>query len=229
MQPEFWHQRWREGRIGFHQDQPTSLLLKHWPALGVAPQAKVFVPLAGKSNDLAWLASQGHRVLGVELSQIAIDQFFAEHGLEPQVHDSHLGRHHIAGGIELIRGDVFGIDADALAGCAAVYDRAALIALPPDLRSRYAREPYARLPARCRGLLVTLEYPQDEKQGPPFSVPEAEVRARFERDWKVTALERSDILARQPAFQSEGVTALQTVAYWLDRAPGPSRLSSNDR
>ncbi len=80
----YWHDRWAGRQIGFHQPTPTPLLLKHWPSLGVAAGAKVFVPLAGKSNDLAWLASQGHRVLGVELSQLAIDQFFAEHGLAPE-------------------------------------------------------------------------------------------------------------------------------------------------
>jgi thiopurine S-methyltransferase len=218
MQPGFWHARWREGRTGFHQDRPTPLLVEHWPALGLAPGTKVFVPLAGKSNDLAWLAAQGHRVLGVELSQIAVDQFFAEHGLEPEVRDSHLGRHHVAGAIELIRGDVFGIDADALAGCAAVYDRAALIALPPDLRERYVRDLYARLPAGCRGLLITLEYPAHEKDGPPFTVPEAEVRDLYGHDWDVEVLERLDILARQPGFAQEGVTALETVVYRLSRS-----------
>ena len=77
MQPDFWHQRWSENQIGFHQSAPTPLLLKHWPTLGIAPGAQVFVPLAGKSLDMAWLASQGHRVLGVELSQLAVEQFFA--------------------------------------------------------------------------------------------------------------------------------------------------------
>jgi len=218
MDPEFWHQRWRENRIGFHQDAPTPLLLEHWPSLQLAPGSRVFVPLAGKSNDLAWLASQGHRVLGVELSQLAIDQFFAEHGLAPQVHESAHGRHHVAGDIELIRGDAFLLDAGILADCAAVYDRAALIALPPDLRRRYVQQLQARLPAGCRGLLITLEYPQDQKQGPPFAVPEAEVRGLYGRDWTVTTLERRDILAQQPGFVAEGVSALETVVYRLERS-----------
>ena len=217
MQPEFWHQRWREGRIGFHQDQPTPLLLEHWPSLGVAPGAKVFVPLAGKSLDLAWFASRGHRVLGVELSQLAIEQFFAEHGLRPVRRTSPYGTHFEAGNIELVCGDAFGLDAGVLAGCDAVYDRAALIALPPELRQRYARQLYACLPAGCRGLLVTLEYPQHEKQGPPFSVAETEVRALYGQDWDVALLERRDILARQPGFVAEGVTALDTAAYRLRR------------
>ena len=134
MQPDFWHQRWADNQIGFHQSSPTPLLLKYWPALGIAQGAQVFVPLAGKSLDMAWLAAQGHRVLGVELSQLAVEQFFAEHGLQPETRDSKYGRHHEAGGIELIVGDAFGLDPALLADVAGVYDRAALIALPPALR-----------------------------------------------------------------------------------------------
>lgn len=217
MDPDFWHQRWREGRIGFHQARPLPLLLAHWSALALAPGSQVFVPLAGKSHDLAWLAAQGHRVLGVELSPLAVAQFFDEHALTPQVHDSRYGRHYHAGDIELICGDVFGLDAEALAGCAAVYDRAALIALPPPLRQRYVRELQALLPAGCHGLLITLEYPQHEKHGPPFAVPEAEVRDLYGRDWELATLERRNILAQEPGFASGGVSALDTVVYQLSR------------
>lgn len=98
-----------------------------------------------------------------------------------------------------------------------MFDRAALIALPPELRRRYVRELHAMLPPGCRGLLVTLEYPQHEKDGPPFSVPEAEVRTLYGRDWEVEVLERRDILAQQPLFVEEGVTALETLVYRLRR------------
>lgn len=219
MDPEFWEERWREGRIGFHQQQVTPLLERHWEGIGVPSGGRVFVPLAGKSLDMAWLASRGHPVLGVELSELAVAQFFAEHGLTPDVHRSRLGAHYRAGAIELIAGDVFALDANDLADCAGVFDRAALIALPPALRVRYARGPYAALPAGCRGLLVTIEYPQDEKAGPPFSVPEAEVRSLYGDDWHVDVLERRDILAEQPGFAAEGVTALETCAYRLGRSP----------
>jgi thiopurine S-methyltransferase len=217
MDPDFWHLRWRESRTGFHQDKPMPLLLKHWSTLKLLPGSQVFVPLAGKSLDLAWLAAQGHRVLGVELSPLAVAQFFAEHDLTPQIHDSRYGRHYQAGNIELICGDVFDLDADLLADCAAVYDRAALIALPPPLRRRYVRDVQALLPAGCLGLLITLEYPQLEKEGPPFAVPEAEVRELYGRGWDVGIIERRDILALQPGFVAEGVSALETVVYRLSR------------
>ncbi|NZA28481.1 thiopurine S-methyltransferase [Luteimonas sp. SJ-92] len=221
MHPEFWHQRWQEGRIGFHQERITPLLERHWDGVGAAPGSRVFVPLAGKSLDMAWLAARGHRVLGVELSRLAVEGFFEEHGLVPERRESRYGIHYGAGDIELICGDAFGLDADLLAGCEAVFDRAALIALPEDLRRPYLGELYARLPAGCRGLLVTLEYPPHEKEGPPFPVAEAEVRAGLERDWRVDVLERRDILDREPRFAEEGVTALATVAYALQRLPAP--------
>lgn len=217
MDPAFWHQRWADNQIGFHQDKPTPLLLKHWHAVGAAPGARVFVPLAGKSLDLAWFAAQGHDVLGVELSQRAVEQFFDEQGLVPVIAESRYGRHYAAGGIELICGDAFALDAEALAGCAAVFDRAALIALPPDLRERYARTLYASLPRGCRGLLITLEYPAHEKAGPPFSVTADEVRTLYGADWDLILLERRDILAQQPGFQAEGVTDLHTSAWRMER------------
>ena len=214
MQPDFWHQRWADNQIGFHQSAPTPLLLKHWPALGITPGAQVFVPLAGKSLDMAWLASQGHRVLGVELSQLAVEQFFAEHDLQPGIQETKYGRHYTANGIELICGDAFALDADALRDCAAVFDRAALIALPPELRERYASELYASLPTGSRGLLVTLEYPQEERPGPPFSVTEDEVRALYSRDWQVDLLDRRPIPPEHPGYVG-GVSRLDTATYAL--------------
>ena len=217
MNPDFWHDRWHEGRIGFHQQTVTPWLPKLWPTLALPTGSQVFVPLAGKSLDMLWLRAQGHRVLGVELSQLAVEQFFAEHGLAPTIRESRLGIHYAHDGIELICGDAFALDAEVLADCDGVFDRAALIALPPELRQRYVGELHAHLPGGCRGLLVTLEYPQAEKVGPPFSVDEAGVRALYERDWTVAVLDRADILALQPGFIAEGVSSLATVAYRLDR------------
>ena len=220
MQPEFWHARWASGRIGFHRDAPLPLLLAHWPALALPSGSRVFVPLCGKSLDMVWLAGQGHRVLGIELSELAIAQFFEERGLAPRMHESEAGRHYVAGPYELVAGDAFAIPPALLADCAGLYDRGAMIALPPPLRERYAASAWRRLPAGCRGLLVTLEYPQAEKAGPPFSVEEAEVHARLDPDWEVALLERRDILSREPSFQEEGVTALATAAYRVERRPG---------
>lgn len=228
MEPEFWRERWREGRIGFHQDQVTPMLTQYWPTLGLRSDARVFVPLAGKSHDLVWLAAQGHHVLGIELSPLAVTQFFAEHALAPQRHVTRYGTHHVAadlhgGRIELICGDVFDLDAELLLTCHAIFDRAALIALPPPLRQRYVAQVYGQLPAGCRGLLITMEYPQDDMDGPPFSVPQTEVHERLGLHWSVTTLARRDILRQQPRFAEAGVRSLHTAAYDLERsAPGPA-------
>lgn len=217
MQPDFWHQRWADNKIGFHQDRVTPLLERYWDAIEAPAGSRVFVPLCGKSLDMPWLASRGHRVLGVELSQMAVDQFFEALQVEPSISTTRYGRHHVAGEIEIIVGDVFDLDAHALSVCEAVFDRAALIALPPELRRRYVHETYAVLPADCRGLLVTLEYPQHEKDGPPFSVEEREVDTLYSPTWAIDRLERRDILSRETSFQEEGVTNLHTVAYRLLR------------
>lgn len=217
MHPDFWHERWSRNRIGFHLDAPLPLLLKHWPTLDLDTGARVFVPLCGKSLDMVWLAERGHRVLGVELSELAVRRFFEERGLVPAIHETAAGRHFGAGPYELIVGDAFALAADVLADCAAVYDRAALIALPTDLRRTYAATAWRHLPVGCRGLLVTLEYPQEQKSGPPFSVEADEVHALLAADWRVDAVERRDILASEPGFKAEGVTALSTVVYRVER------------
>jgi thiopurine S-methyltransferase len=217
MDAEFWLQRWRNGQTGFHQTRVMPLLQKYWPALEVATHARVLVPLAGKSMDMAWLASQGHSVLGVELSALAVEQFLADHDLSADITDSPMGRHYVAGSIEIIRGDIFDLDDATLAGCQAFYDRAALIALPPDMRQRYVERVYGRLPAGARGLLITLDYPPQEMQGPPFSVGDPDVNRLYAGQWHVDCIERRDVLPKEPKFAARGVTRMETIVYDLRR------------
>jgi len=218
MDNDYWLQRWRDNQIGFHQQSVTPLLEAHWEALALPAGSTVIVPLAGKTLDMDWLAARGHRVVGVEIAGLAVRQFFEERGIAPDVFEDANGRHHRAGTIDLIEGDAFALDDALLAGCDAVYDRAALIALPPDMRPTYAERLFARLRPGCRGLLVTLEFPPHEKAGPPFPVDAAEVEALFGASWKLDVLERKDILAEQPGFAAEGVTALHTLAWRLERS-----------
>jgi thiopurine S-methyltransferase len=222
MDADYWLKRWHEGRTGWHHDKPMPLLLEHWPALEVPPGTRVLVPLCGKSQDLLWLARQGMRVLGVELSAIAIEAFLAENHLHANAHAGAGGTHHVitdlpGGGIEIIQGDVFDIDRAVLASFGAIYDRAALIALPTPVRRNYVRDVYGALPDACRGLLITLDYPPQQLEGPPFSVDDGEVRHLFEAGWDIEQRERRDILASQPHFSEQGVTALHTSVYRLDK------------
>ena len=217
MEKQFWLQRWRDGKTGFHSDAVQPLLAKYWPSLQLPAGQRVFVPLAGKSRDMLWLAEQGYRVLGVEISPLAVEQFFYENDLLPATHDSPAGRHHVCGSIELICGDVFDLDAGILSSCSAVYDRAALIALPPDIRARYADHLSGKLPAECRMLLVTVDYMQDEMEGPPFAVDRNAVDALYAADWSVELLERRDILSDEERFADYGVSSLHTEVLLLRR------------
>ena len=223
MKAEYWLQRWREGRTGWHHESVMPLLEQRWETLGVARGTRVLVPLCGKSLDMLWLAQQGMRVLGVEISPLAVEAFLDENRLHASRTEAADGVHYqitnapADGDVEIVNGDVFGIAPGTFEECHAFYDRAALIAFPPPMRDRLAREVYAKLPAGARGLLITLDYPAHEMEGPPFSVDEAEVHRLFDAQWNVGQVERRDILASQPSFSENGVTALHTAVYALTR------------
>ncbi|BBP84048.1 MULTISPECIES: thiopurine S-methyltransferase [unclassified Pseudomonas] len=217
MHERFWQDRWANDQIGFHLDEVNTYLRHYWPALGLAPGSRVLVPLCGKTLDLAWLAAQGYRVLGVELAEKAVTGFFAEQGLQPEIRDEGALIRYSAGAVEILLGDFFALDAREVADCTGLYDRAALIALPPDMRERYAAHLGSILPARCEGLMVTLEYGQERLDGPPFSVPEAEVRQRFGADWRVELLERQDVLEKNWKFASRGLDELFEPVFRLQR------------
>lgn len=216
MDAEFWLKRWQEGATGFHMSRVTPLLTKHWPSLELSTGSRVLVPLCGKSLDMAWLASQGHAVLGVELAPMAVEQFFSEQGLRPSERESSMGTHYVAGQIEIIRGDIFDLDASTLASCAGVYDRGALVALPPRMRDDYVRHVYGALAPGYRGMLLTLEYDQSTMEGPPFSVPEKELRELFGAHTRISSLDRMDIIDKEPKFAERGLTALESAAWRLD-------------
>ena len=217
MEAQFWLDRWREGVTGFHQERVTPLLAKYWPMLEVAPGGRVLVPLCGKTLDMVWLAQQGHPVLGVELSPLAVEQFFTGNGLAPSVHASAAGDVYRAGNIEILCGDIFALDAATLAGCAGVYDRAALVALPAGMRERYVRHVYAGLAAGTRGLLITLDYEQDKMPGPPFAVGEDQVQALYAGHTALRRLDRRAMLDKEPKFAARGLTWLDTLVYALER------------
>ena len=221
MHADFWLERWRDGRTFFHQPKVMPSLQKYWPSLGLPAGSRVLVPLCGKSLDMVWLAEQGLRVLGVELSQIAVEQFFAENALHPEITDSALGRHYSASApnIEIICGDIFKLDAATLSSCTAVYDRAALIALPPPMRDPYVRHVYGQLAGGYRGILITLDYAQEQMGGPPFSVPDAEVQALYAGNSEAIIVSRRGILEEEPKFAERGLKKLEEIVYRMQGIP----------
>jgi thiopurine S-methyltransferase len=217
MEPEFWHKRWSTNQIGFHSLEVNPHLQRFWPQMGLAQGSRVLVPLCGKTLDLLWLAHQGHLVLGVELSEKAITDFFDEHQLKPSVSEEGAFKVFRAGDIEIRCGDFFALSPEDLLGCTALYDRAALIALPAQMRERYTAHLQNLLPS-CAGLLITLEYNQAEMPGPPFSVNDDEVRRLLGNHWQLEVLQEEDVLEESWKFVQSGVTRLDERVYRISKA-----------
>jgi thiopurine S-methyltransferase len=217
MEPEFWHQRWRENLIGFHQQTVNPHLQRFWPGLGVASDGGVLVPLCGKSRDMLWLRDKGHPVLGVELSPIAVEDFFRENGLSARTRELQRFTLFEAGAVRILCGDFFDLEPDMTGNIAAVYDRASLIALPAPLRAKFVRQLGRLVPAGTPMLLVTLEYNQAQMNGPPFAVEESEMRALFADTWSLEILLEEDILAAEPRFRERGLSRLFEKIYLLHK------------
>jgi thiopurine S-methyltransferase len=213
MQPEFWHKRWASNQIGFHLPEVNPHLQRFWPALGLEEGARVLVPLCGKSLDLLWLAHKGHEVLGIELSEKAVEDFFAEHQFDPDISEQGPFKVYRAGSIELWCGDFFELTAGDVADCSGLYDRAALIALPPEMRAQYAAHLSRILPKDSLGLLITLDYDQAQMDGPPFAVLDDEVQRLFGDVWALKILEDQDVLGESWKFLEAGVTRLEERVY----------------
>jgi thiopurine S-methyltransferase len=217
VRPRFWHDRWRLGQIGFHQSVVDRNLERHWPHLGLANNSHVFVPLCGKSLDMLWLRERGHAVAGVELSSIALESFCLEHGVPAQRRALEKMDLYETGALRLFGGDFFALTPELLGPVAAVYDRAALISWAPELRRPYVEHLAGLTEPGTQTLLVTMEYPQAQMAGPPFSVSAAEVQQLYSQTHIIRELARHSILEIEPRLQARGLTELHEVSYHLTR------------
>ena len=128
-----WLERWQEGRIGWHEADGNAGLRRHWATSG----RRVLVPLCGKSQDVLWLEAQGNDVVGVELSEIAVQAFFEENGIRCSRRKTAAGGDYWVADdrrVSIYRGDYFSFSDGPFDAC---YDRGALVALAPDLRDDY--------------------------------------------------------------------------------------------
>tara|TARA_R110000764_G_scaffold148809_1_gene236594 strand:- start:170 stop:835 length:666 start_codon:yes stop_codon:yes gene_type:complete len=214
MDAAFWQARWERGETGFHKAAVNPLLSRWWPRLKVPADAQVWVPLCGKSLDMLWLRQQGHRVQGVELARSALQAFISEHQLASAWQQQ--GEFEVAAGegFDLLCGDFFALTPDMLKNVSAVYDRAALIALPEPMRAEYVAHTRRLLPSGWKMLLVTLDYPQAQRPGPPFSVPDAEVK-RLYAGCRIDVLDEQDVLADHAVFAAQGMRELVERVYLI--------------
>lgn len=192
MKAEFWHQRWRSGETRFHETQANPLLVRNFGALPLPSGVRVFVPLCGKSLDISWLLGKGLRVAGAELSHEAVEQLFAGLGVEPLRREEGRLVRYSAGGIDIFAGDIFDLNQEVLGPVDAVYDRAALVALPEEMRASYASH-LVKITQGAPQLLISYEYEQGQMQGPPFDVREPEIRRLYGSSHDIVLLEQEEV------------------------------------
>ncbi len=185
MKHEFWHERWEQDQIGFHQQEINGYLTRHWAELGLPDGAPVFVPLCGKSLDMLWLREQGHPVFGIELSRKALEAFFHENDIEPSVNETERFSEFSSEQLTLFAGDYFQLSREDLGQIHAVFDRASLIALPPAMRADYVNKMGELLTPGAHILLITMQYEEGTLEGPPFSVAEEEVTALYSEQFTI--------------------------------------------
>jgi len=211
--PEFWHGKWAANQIGFHLEDVNPLLIQYWNKTNPSYEDKVFVPLCGKSEDLVWLATKHEDVQGVELSNIAVRAFFAEHFYTPMVMPVN-GQHELFQFDELsiYTGDFFTAPIQPVD---IVYDRASLVALPEEMRGDYVAKIKSLLKPGARILLVSLDYIQSEMAGPPFSVAEQEIRSLY-AEFKVTKLYRDEADEDHPKIAKKGLSRIAEEVYLIE-------------
>lgn len=219
MERDFWIERWEKHEIGFHQPKAQPALVTHWPRLGVKSGSTVFVPLSGKSLDMTWLAGQGLKVVGSELSPLAVREFFEDQGEIPDVR-RHDGFEIMSkGAVEIWLGDFFALDRAHLPAFDAFYDRAALVAMPPEMQRGYVDKLAELVPTGAVGLLIGLDYNPQEMQGPPFPVPRARVVELLGDAFDVEFIEARSGLAKADHLAKRGITYLEEASYLLRRRP----------
>lgn len=205
MEREFWHGKWERGEIAFHEGAPNAQLRHYLPALKLRKGARVFLPLCGKTRDIHFLLEQGFEIVGAELSRLAIEQLFAELGLTPAITAEGPLERFAAGRLTVFVGDIFDLDSRRLGEVDAVYDRAALVALPEPMRERYARH-LVHMTSAAPQLLVTFDYAPGLTAGPPFAVTDSEVRRHYGAAYHVHELGRHELKdglrGQKPVFEA---------------------------
>ena len=213
MDAHFWRQRWELNEIAFHEAAANPVLVQHWSALGLEAGSRVFVPLCGKTLDIHWLLAQGFQVAGAELTELAVQQLFAELGVtEPKITDEGKMRRYSAENIDIFVGDIFDLTRETLGAVDAVYDRAALVALPEEVRTRYT-EHLMHLTGRAPQLLICYVYDQSAMPGPPFAIADAEVARHYEDAYELTRLSNTEV----PGGLKGRCAAVENV-WWLHHA-----------
>lgn len=187
MDAQFWLDKWAKGETGFHQAETNPYLKKYWSQLGLKKGDRVFVPLCGKTHDIAWLRAQGLNVVGVELAAAAVAGLFDSLQVTPTISEAAGFTQYSTDNLTVFQGDFFALTTELLGDVQAIYDRAALVALPVEMRKAYAAH-LVEITQGAPQLLVTLSYDQSLLTGPPFSVTPEAVKHLYTKHYQVASL-----------------------------------------
>ena len=215
MDKEYWHQKWQSKEIGFNQLQPNKLMQRYFSSLQLTPGCRVFVPLCGQSIDMLWLAGQGYQVIGVEISQVACSTFFKENKIPVKITELNDFILYSSDEITIFCGDFFKLDRTILDKIDAVYDRAALIALPINTRKPYSEHLIELMRPAAAMFLITTMYDQTEIQGPPFSVNESEITALYSTHFKINQLYSKQLEVLPVHLKAKGLLQATEQVYLL--------------
>lgn len=217
MDTNYWIERWQAGKIGFHANEVNSQLKEFWPTLPLDPSTTVFVPFCGKSLDMVWLHSQGHPIFGVEVSELACQDFFNEQRLSPKISTVKNFKIFESERYRLLCGDFFELTGDLLPNKFAIFDRASLISLPSDLRACYAQKVADLSPPGTTMLLITLRYAQNIMKGPPFSLKFSDVRGLYAESFEIQPLKSINRIDQLKKFKERGLQEIWEESYKLTR------------
>lgn len=224
MEHSFWHNKWEVNQIGFHLNYIQPLLKRNLERFTV--NHSIFIPLCGKTLDIGYLLDQGHSIVAVELSEKAVIELFEQLDLIPEVsswnarekdtegNQRQIGKIYQAEKLTIYVGDFFALQQQDLGVIGLVYDRAALIALPAEMRVKYAKH-MIDITQHARQLLITLDYDQSVAGGPPFAVSPQEVENHYRENYAIQLLEEADIIDEEPRFKAKGLTSFYQRCYQL--------------
>ncbi len=207
MDIDFWNERWEKDQIAFHMKEVNPMLIKYFHKLNLLEKKRIFLPLCGKTLDIAWLLQKGYSLVGIELNKEAIDALFKELNITPLISKENDFIKYSAKNIDIYVGDFFKMNAEILKPIDAVYDRAALVALPLEMRIEYVSH-LLNITNVVPQLLISYDYDQRIMKGPPFSVPFSEIEHHYGDYYEITLLnENIDI----PSGLKRKSQAVETV------------------
>lgn len=190
MDADFWTERWNQSNTPWHQSEPEALLTKYFPK---EKTKSALIPLCGKSLDVLWISKNSEKVIGVELSPIACQAFFEEQNFSYKTESYKDFKIFNSLNIELWCGDFFKLPTETYQSVDFIYDRAAIIALPPNLRQLYANKLIEIAQASTSSdfqILMIGRVDEGLQDGPPFQVADAEIHKLFSEKLNLEILEK---------------------------------------